>query len=169
MPIVSISLDETTNEIRKKVPNFSAFVRQCLNRYASQVNASMESCNYSDSLLIFDGKCNPLNASRPICFYCWPNGAPTRELVRTYRRQKEIEKFLEAGDLNIQRSSEYVRKFGSTISNPEINMEWLQDECYNHNSMLVQIDEHLTKEAREFKPRPRQSKLKKILSILRGK
>ena len=62
--IVSINLDETTDKIRKKVPNFSLFVRQCLHRYSAQLNAQQESCQYNDSLELFDGKCNPLNGQR---------------------------------------------------------------------------------------------------------
>ena len=166
--IRSVNLDKTTDEIRKKVPNFSGFVRQCLNRYASQVNSQNQSCNYTDSLILYEGKCNPLNASRPICFYCWPNGAPTRELVRAFRLNSDIKKFIDQGPL-MERSSEYVQKFGSVVYDPNINMEWLQNECYAHNSMLVQIDDHLTKESQESKPRPQKSKFSRILSILRGK
>ena len=65
-------------------------------------------------------------------------------------------------------SSEYLQRFGSQVYDPKKNMDWLQNECYHHNSMLVQIDEHLTKESQESKPRQPLTKFKRILAILRG-
>ena len=165
--IVSISLDQTTDAIRKKVPNFSAFVRQCLNRYASQVDAQSSSCSYTDALIIYEGRCNPLNASRPVCFYCWPNGVPTKELVRVWRVNTEMKKWIDEG-WNLSRSFDYVNKFGSSVYDPLKDMAWLQNECYSHNSMLVQIDQHLTKESALSKPRKPLSKFKRILAILRA-
>lgn len=174
MPIVSINLDETTNKIRKKVPNFSLFVRQCLHRYSAQLNAQNESCQYTDSLEVFDGKCNPLNAQRPICFHCWPNGSPSKELVREYRLNREIKKFIDQQPMDVERSREYITKFGGQQYDPNMNMEWLQEECFSHNSMLIGIDKTLHKTIHEdqytLENIPKKvSKIRRIIAILRSR
>lgn len=168
--IVSINLDETTDKIRKKVPNFSLFVRQCLHRYSAQLNAQQESCQYNDSLELFDGKCNPLNAQRPICFHCWPNGAPTKELVREYRLNREMKNFVDQQPMTTDRSRLYISKFGTQTHDSEKNMTWFQEQCFNHNSMLIQIDKTLSNDEKRahFSPEktPKLSKIRRIWDII---
>jgi hypothetical protein len=77
--ITTISLDEESAKIAKTLPNFSHFVRECLFRYAS--NKNVESCTREK--WIETELCNPF--VQPVCFSCWPNGAPPREAVKQFR------------------------------------------------------------------------------------
>lgn len=78
--ITTISLDEKTAKIAKTLPNLSHFVRECLYRHAANMNVqecSREKWEESDC-------CNPF--VQPVCFACWPNGAPPKRAVRQYRQ-----------------------------------------------------------------------------------
>jgi len=134
------------------------------------LNVQQQDCQYSDSLILFDGKCNPLNAQRPLCFYCWPNGAPTKELVRQFRRNREIKEFIDLMPMNAARSMEYIEKFGKETHDPTMNLDWLMEECFSHNSMLIQIDKTQTKNQKvaNFAPQksPKLSKIRRILRII---
>ena len=77
--IKTVSLDENSAKIAKELPNFSHFVRECLYRYAS--NMSVGECT-REKLERFKGNCNPF--TQPVCFACWPNGAPPMNSVKQY-------------------------------------------------------------------------------------
>tara|TARA_Y100000401_G_C8256953_1_gene191245 strand:- start:262 stop:753 length:492 start_codon:yes stop_codon:yes gene_type:complete len=77
--IKTVSLDENSAKIAKELPNFSHFVRECLYRYAS--NLSVGECT-REKLEKFKGNCNPF--TQPVCFACWPNGAPPMESVKQF-------------------------------------------------------------------------------------
>ena len=79
--IKTVSLDENSAKIAGQLPNFSHFVRECLYRYAS--NFGVGECT-RESLDDFQGLCNPF--VQPVCFACWPFGAPPRSSVRQYRQ-----------------------------------------------------------------------------------
>ena len=77
--ITTISLDDESAKIARTLPNFSHFVRECLFRYAS--NKNVYSCTREKWEEM--GVCNPF--VQPVCFSCWPNGAPPRSAVRQFR------------------------------------------------------------------------------------
>ena len=79
--IKTVSLDENSAKIAKELPNFSHFVRECLYRYAS--NMSVGECT-REKLERFKGNCNPF--TQPVCFACWPNGAPPMGSVKQYNQ-----------------------------------------------------------------------------------
>ena len=81
--IKTVALDEKSNEIAKQLPNFSHFVRECLYRYAS--NISVSECDRPKTE-DFPDLCNPF--VQPVCFACWPDGAPPSESVKQYRQDK---------------------------------------------------------------------------------
>ena len=77
--IKTVALDEETAKIAKSLPNFSHFVRECLYRYAS--NLSVSDCT-RETFDKYQGKCNPF--IQPVCFSCWPYGAPPKEKVKQF-------------------------------------------------------------------------------------
>jgi hypothetical protein len=79
--IKTVSLDENSSKIANQLPNFSHFVRECLYRYAS--NFGVGECT-REKLDTFKDRCNPF--TQPVCFACWPNGAPPRESVKQFRQ-----------------------------------------------------------------------------------
>tara|TARA_R100001463_G_scaffold56168_1_gene108176 strand:+ start:794 stop:1249 length:456 start_codon:yes stop_codon:yes gene_type:complete len=148
--IKTVSLDETTDEIRKTIPNFSFFVRECLLRYAAQSRAELESCKYSDSIDLFDGRCNPLNMTRPLCFHCWPNGSPRKEDVKLFRSNMQL------------------KESSPVLHDPSMDIEWLDQKAYENNQHLIHITNYMTRKAIEPTPTPRKSKLSQIWSIIVG-
>lgn len=88
--ITTISLDDTTVNIAKNIPNLSAFVRECLHRHHAQIMGN-DACRNRDSQgegWQKTGRCNPVNVTRPHCFPCWQFGKP---------RQEQISLFLQGG------------------------------------------------------------------------
>ena len=69
----SVSLDEETHAIAKRMGNFSAFVRDCLRRWnAYDTGTHIQ----QESRAVQDGKkCYPRHR-KGCCVICWPDGAP---------------------------------------------------------------------------------------------
>ena len=78
--IKTVALDEKTAKIAETLPNFSHFVRECLYRHA--VNEYTEECDRIRPWAGLD-RCNPY--TKPVCFVCWPYGAPDREDIKKAR------------------------------------------------------------------------------------
>jgi len=87
MPIIkSVSLDERTAQIAKELPNFSHFVRECLYRHAITVNS--EVCDRDSMGFRGIDRCNPM--VQPVCFVCWPQGAPPLEAIKKATEKGQI-------------------------------------------------------------------------------
>ena len=77
--IKSVALDEKTAKIAESLPNFSHFVRECLYRHAVQTTLECtRDRDWNDT-----GRCNPF--VQPVCWVCWPNGAPGHDAVKQWR------------------------------------------------------------------------------------
>ena len=148
--IKTVALDAQTSEIASRLPNFSHFTRECLRRWGAQHNRDAQACVYSDSLLVYGGRCNPLNQSRPICFHCWPNGSPTKADTKIFRVNNR---------LKIDKPVAY---------DPSLDIDWLLSQCYENNKHLIQITQYLTKETPTKPTEKPKSKLSKIWAIMRG-
>ena len=148
--IKTVSLDAHTVEIASRLPNFSHFTRECLKRWGAQYNRDSQSCIYQDSLMVYEGRCNPLNQSRPICFHCWPNGSPKKQDIGIYRENRR-----------------------NKIDNPNIfdegiDIDWLLSQCFENNKHLIQISTASAKETPTKHTEKSKSKLSKIWAIMRG-
>jgi hypothetical protein len=97
--IKSIALDEQTARIADTLPNFSHFVRECLYRHA--VSNTLE-CS-REKIWRGTDRCNPFK--QPVCFNCWPFGAPPVEAVRQWSTDKLAMNFL---DERAKKHNEYL-------------------------------------------------------------
>jgi len=69
--IKSVSLTPKTAHIASKIGNFSAFVRECLERYDAARGGGEHTHEPEQRL---DGLCNGMKT--PVCVKCYPLGAP---------------------------------------------------------------------------------------------
>ncbi|AXQ66304.1 MAG: hypothetical protein [Virus sp.] len=65
---------------------FSAFVRECLEQYENHKKPETGSCLTPHRNDLNITRCNPVGSARK-CLYCWPNGSPTAEDWKEYRRR----------------------------------------------------------------------------------
>jgi len=73
----SINLDEQTSRIAKKMPNRSAFMRECIRRWhAAQSTTHIHPTETP--------RCYP-HSTRGVCPICWPNGILGQEDWKYYR------------------------------------------------------------------------------------
>ena len=70
----SVSLDAQTVQIKRRLPNFSRFVRVCLREWAQ-----MQDGNHIVPIEANRryARCNPMH-STGCCAICWPEGRPSR-------------------------------------------------------------------------------------------
>ena len=83
--IKSVALDEKSSKIAESLPNFSHFVRECLYRHA--ININTEVCDREIPWRGID-RCNPF--TQPVCFVCWPKGAPPMEAIKKSTGENSI-------------------------------------------------------------------------------
>ena len=87
MPIIkSVSLDERTAKIASELPNFSHFVRECLYRHAITVHSDI--CDRESMGFRGLDRCNPM--IQPVCFVCWPQGAPDIKAIKNATEDSQI-------------------------------------------------------------------------------
>tara|TARA_R110000824_G_scaffold396638_1_gene598360 strand:- start:1909 stop:2343 length:435 start_codon:yes stop_codon:yes gene_type:complete len=82
--IRTISLDQRTDELAGKKPNFSAWVRNQLLEDSQNVSL----IHVTKAIFEKDGLCNP--SGSPRCTICFPYGKPPLELIRKYNNEKGI-------------------------------------------------------------------------------
>jgi len=75
--MTSVNLDEETAAIAKSMPNRSAFIRECLRRWA---NAQATNHIHPTE----SPRCYP-HSRNGVCPLCWPNGIPSVEDWKYYR------------------------------------------------------------------------------------
>lgn len=75
--MTSVNLDEETAQIAKMLPNRSAFIRECLRRWA---NAQATTHLHPTE----SPRCYP-HSKKGVCPLCWPNGIPSVEDWKYYR------------------------------------------------------------------------------------
>ena len=74
----SINLDEHTSEIIKKMPNRSAFMRECIRRWHASI--STHHLHPTEA-----PRCYP-HSKLGVCPICWPNGIISAEDWKYYRQ-----------------------------------------------------------------------------------
>jgi len=77
--IRSVSLTPKTAQIASRMGNFSAFVRECLERYDAARGGGEHSTDEEHRVA---GLCNGMR--EPPCVLCFPLGAPPRNAWRTF-------------------------------------------------------------------------------------
>ena len=82
--IRTISLDQRTDELAGKKPNFSAWVRNQLLEDSQNVSL----IHVTKAIFEKDGVCNP--SGSPRCTICYPYGKPPIELIRKYNSEKGV-------------------------------------------------------------------------------
>ena len=79
--ITSVSLDDETFHIKEtliKTYGFSAWIRECLRRYAREhLNKTGDAVHTMDEENRIGGLCNGLNPN--LCPICWPDGRPSQK------------------------------------------------------------------------------------------
>ncbi len=71
----SVSLDTETIAIKRRLPNFSRFVRVCLREWA-QLQDGLHIIPLESNRRF--GRCNPMHTNGA-CVICWPEGKPSRD------------------------------------------------------------------------------------------
>ena len=90
--ITTISLDDESKKIAETLPNLSHFVREALYRYAS--NLQVQECTRETWQRGSNHeRCNPFQ--QPVCFSCWPHGAPPSNAVAQWANDNLSIKWLD--------------------------------------------------------------------------
>ena len=90
--ITTISLDDKSKQIADTLPNLSHFVREALYRYASNMQVQ-ECARETWQRGSNHNRCNPFE--QPVCFSCWPNGAPPSNAVAQWANDNLTMKWLD--------------------------------------------------------------------------
>jgi len=119
MFITSVSLDLRAKEISRRMPNFSAFVRQCCVRWASQQVA-----DHADHIDMYDrGKCWP-HSPRGLCFSCWPDGPPDSASWRSFTSGLDTS---DGKGLNRSHGDDWETVY---------DLKWIEEAAKTHNERL---------------------------------
>ena len=103
----SVNLDKDTAEIAKLIPNRSAFIRECIRRWYTEVY--MENEHIHPTITSF---CYPYS-SKGVCQVCWPDGMPSKKDWLYYREMwkhdpPKMDKWIMDQDLNDPREFGFI-------------------------------------------------------------
>lgn len=155
--ITTISLDEQTDKIKDRIPNFSKFVRQCLLRWdalARSPDCPVERLGHP----LVGNHCVP--APTRICLKHWPHGSPRREDWKEFRHMLEFDSFHMDRDRLLD-AWPHLSQFNC----PE---EWIQHRAEIANVAQIEFDDmELSGNAKPKKDRRKGKKRRSIRQLLR--
>ena len=154
--VTTISLDEQTEKIKNRIPNFSKFVRQCLLRWdavSRSPNCPVKRINGS----LVGNVCVP--ARTRICLKHWPNGPPLMDDWRRYRDMIEFDGYHQSRTRLLQ-AWDFLADYDSPF-------DWIQDRAKAVNDDQIDFDDmELEGNAKPENDRRRKKTPKKRFSIV---
>lgn len=133
--VTTISLDDKTERIKNRIPNFSKFVRQCLLRWdALERDPSCPVERMNPEALVGE-YCIP--SPTRICLKHWPNGSPRMDDWRTFRDMVEYHDFHKDTDRLIL-TWPFLQAFSGMGAEPQY---WISHRAELVNEPQIPLDE----------------------------
>jgi len=161
--VTTISLDEDTEKIKKRIPNFSKFVRECLLRWDAVQRDPVCRTERAFPESIIGDHCIP--APNRVCLKHWPNGNANMQDWREFRQMIDAEE--QGHDFKTSLTWPFLSEFDF---NPRY---WIQHRAEMVNMPMIEFDgielEGNAKPENDKRRRKKRSLMAKLLPFLAPK